>query len=57
LVVDVVLATGGTAAAAVDLVRSVGATVVGVVVLLELTFLAGRERLDVPVRAVITVDG
>ena len=57
LVVDDVLATGGTAAATVDLVRSVGATVVGVVVLLELAFLAGRERLVVPVRAVMTVDG
>lgn len=57
LIVDDVLATGGTAAAAVDLVRSTGADVVGVVVLLELEFLSGRERLDVPVEAVITVDG
>jgi adenine phosphoribosyltransferase len=57
LIVDDVLATGGTAAAAVDLVRSAGAEVVGVVVLLELEFLSGRERLDVPVKAVITVDG
>jgi adenine phosphoribosyltransferase len=57
LIVDDVLATGGTAAAAVDLVRSTGADVVGVVVLLELEFLSGRERLDVPVKAVITVDG
>lgn len=57
LVVDDVLATGGTAAAAVELIRSVGAVAVGLVVLLELGFLAGRARLDVPVRAVITVDG
>jgi adenine phosphoribosyltransferase len=46
VVIDDVLATGGTAEAAVGLVRSTGAQVVGVTVLMELTFLAGRERLQ-----------
>ncbi len=45
LVVDDVLATGGTAAAAVHLVEHVGAKVVGVGVLLELGFLDGRAAL------------
>ena len=45
LVVDDVLATGGTAAATVDLVRRCGAVVVGVAFLLELGFLSGREAL------------
>lgn len=46
LVVDDVLATGGTAAAACALVERLGATVAGVGILLELGFLGGRARLD-----------
>jgi adenine phosphoribosyltransferase len=45
LIVDDVLATGGTAAAAVELVRKLGADVVGVQVLIELSALEGRKRL------------
>ncbi|MGH3328894.1 MAG: adenine phosphoribosyltransferase [Streptomycetales bacterium] len=46
LVVDDVLATGGTVRATVDLAQRAGAHVVGVSVLLELGFLDGRKRLD-----------
>lgn len=45
LVVDDVLATGGTAAATVDLLERVGAVTVGLTFLMELTFLDGRARL------------
>ncbi len=45
LIVDDLLATGGTAAATVGLVRSLGADVVGVQVLIELTALDGRSKL------------
>jgi len=45
LIVDDVLATGGTAAATCRLVESLGATVVGLSFLLALTFLSGAERL------------
>jgi adenine phosphoribosyltransferase len=45
LIVDDLLATGGTASATVGLVRSLGAEVVGVQVLIELGFLDGRTKL------------
>lgn len=55
-VVDDVLATGGTARAAIDLVESVGAAVACVSVVVELAALAGRDRLGGhPVHALLTV--
>jgi adenine phosphoribosyltransferase len=54
LIVDDLIATGGTAAAAVQLARDAGGEVVGCSFLIELTALKGRERLDVePVHTVI----
>jgi adenine phosphoribosyltransferase len=54
LVVDDLLATGGTAAATVRLVRDLGAEVLGVQVLIELVALKGRDRLkDERVEAVL----
>jgi len=56
LIVDDVLATGGTALATAELVRRAGAEVVGVSVLLELSFLGGRAKLgDMEFRALLTV--
>jgi adenine phosphoribosyltransferase len=46
LIVDDLLATGGTARAVVELVRELGARVVGVSFLIELGFLGGRAQLD-----------
>jgi adenine phosphoribosyltransferase len=56
LIVDDVLATGGTAEAAVELVGRAGAEVVGVSVLMEIAFLKGRERLgQAGLRALVVV--
>ncbi|APS22629.1 adenine phosphoribosyltransferase [Streptomyces sp. Tue 6075] len=60
MVIDDVLATGGTAEASLDLIRRAGAQVAGVAVLMELGFLAGRARLEpgldgTPLEALITV--
>lgn len=56
LVIDDVLATGGTARATCELVRRCGAEPVAFAVLMELGFLSGREQLtDVPVTALSLV--
>ena len=46
VVVDDVIATGGTAQATVRLIERLGATVSGLAFAVELTFLAGREKLE-----------
>ncbi|MEV3911613.1 adenine phosphoribosyltransferase [Streptomyces canus] len=46
LIVDDVLATGGTAEASIELIRRAGAEVAGLAVLMELGFLGGRARLE-----------
>ena len=53
VVLDDLLATGGTMGAAIDLFRSVGAEVAGAACIIELTFLEGRKRLDVPFNSLV----
>ncbi|MEW2488887.1 adenine phosphoribosyltransferase [Streptomyces sp. NPDC048411] len=60
MVIDDVLATGGTAEASLQLIRRAGARVAGVAVLMELGFLDGRARLEAglagaPLEALIRV--
>lgn len=56
IVLDDLLATGGTMAAAVHLLEKVGANVVGVACIIELAFLGGRKRLNVPVTSILSYD-
>ncbi|NJQ01506.1 adenine phosphoribosyltransferase [Streptomyces zingiberis] len=60
MVIDDVLATGGTAEASLSLIRRAGAEVAGVAVLMELSFLDGRRRLEpglsgAPLEVLLTV--
>ena len=50
------LATGGTMAAAVTLLESVGGVVPAAACIIELTFLEGRKRLKPPVEALLSYD-
>jgi len=56
LLVDDVLATGGTVAATRRLIESCGGVVVGVAVLMDLSFLPGRETIgDLPLHSLLTI--
>ena len=56
LLVDDLLATGGTFEAAINLVAGQGGEVVGAACIIELSFLNGRRRLPVPVTAMVSYD-
>jgi adenine phosphoribosyltransferase len=56
LLVDDLLATGGTMAAAVTLLEGMGAVVPASACIIELTFLEGRKKLSVPVEALLQYD-
>jgi adenine phosphoribosyltransferase len=57
VVLDDLLATGGTLAAAIALLRKVGADVRAAACIIELTSLGGRMRLDVPFASLVQFDG
>lgn len=56
VVLDDLLATGGTMAAAINLVRRMGGEVAGAAFLVELTFLDGRKKIDAPAEALMSYD-
>ncbi len=56
VIVDDLLATGGTMSAGIALLRQVGAVVPAAAALIELTFLNGRARVDVPCEALVAYD-
>ncbi|MCH8037282.1 MAG: adenine phosphoribosyltransferase, partial [Proteobacteria bacterium] len=49
-------ATGGTMAAAARLLRDSGAEVIGAACLIELAFLNGRDKLDIPMTSLVSYD-
>ena len=57
LMVDDVLATGGTMAACCELVESLGGEIAGIAILIELVFLNGRDKLTkYPIHSILTYD-
>lgn len=56
VIVDDLLASGGTVSATIDLVRKLGAEVVACLFVVELKALGGRKRIDVPVHSLIAYD-
>jgi adenine phosphoribosyltransferase len=56
VILDDLMATGGTMAASVELFNKVGVEVVGAVCVIELNFLGGRNKIDVPFDSLISYD-
>ena len=56
VIIDDLLATGGTMAASIDLARQVGGDVRACACIIELNFLAGREKLDAPFTSLVAYD-
>jgi adenine phosphoribosyltransferase len=56
VILDDLLATGGTLSASVELLRKVGGTVAGGACIMELTFLKGRDKLDIPFESLLQYD-
>ena len=56
VVVDDLLATGGTMAASIQLLRNAGALIPAAAALIELSFLGGRGRLDVPCETLVSYE-
>ncbi|KAK5134013.1 adenine phosphoribosyltransferase [Meristemomyces frigidus] len=54
VIVDDIIATGGSAAAAGSLVRKLGGDLIGYIFIMELDFLKGREKLDAPVHTLLS---
>jgi adenine phosphoribosyltransferase len=56
VLLDDLLATGGTMLAATELLRKVGADVIGSACIIELNFLNGRKKLDIPCSTLVNYD-
>jgi adenine phosphoribosyltransferase len=56
IIVDDLVATGGTMQAAIDLVRRQGGEVAAVACIIELAFLNGRQRIDAPLTSMVVYD-
>lgn len=56
VVLDDLIATGGTLKASIDLLRHAGADVAAAACLMELTFLKGREKMDLPIHSLVAYD-
>jgi adenine phosphoribosyltransferase len=56
IVLDDLVATGGTMQAAIELLRRMRANVVGAACIIELTFLDGRKHIDVPLASMVAYD-